>query len=212
MTIRVVLADDHPIFLDGLKQMLTAAGGFEILACCVNGQAALLAVEEHAPDILVADLRMPGMGGLALIKELVARKLKVHTVILTADLIEADLLEAMRLKVKGIVLKEMAPRLLLQCLQKVHEGGQWLEHRSMHDALQKVLQRQDGRRQAEEELTEREIMLVCLVAEGLRNKEIATRLNITEGTVKTHLRNVYRKLNRESRVALRKYAEERALI
>jgi DNA-binding NarL/FixJ family response regulator len=212
MTIRVVLADDHPIFLDGLKQMLTAAGGFEILACCVNGQAAVLAVEEHAPDILVADLRMPGMGGLALIKELVTRKLKVHTVILTADLSEADLLEAMRLKVKGIVLKEMAPRLLLQCLQKVHEGGQWLEHRSMHDALQKVLHRQDGRRQAEEELTEREIMLVCLVAEGLRNKEIAARLNITEGTVKTHLRNVYRKLNRESRVALRKYAEERALI
>jgi DNA-binding NarL/FixJ family response regulator len=212
MTIRVVLADDHPIFLDGLKQMLTAAGGYEVLACCVNGQAALLAVEEHAPDILIADLRMPGMGGLALVKELVARKLKVHTVILTADLSEADLLEAVRLKVRGIVLKEMAPRLLLQCLQKVHEGGQWLEHRSMHDALQKVLQRQDGRRQAEEELTEREIMLVCLVAEGLRNKEIAARLKITEGTVKTHLRNVYRKLNRESRVALRKYAEERALI
>jgi DNA-binding NarL/FixJ family response regulator len=212
MTIRLVLADDHPIFLDGLKQMILAAGGFEILACCPNGQAALLAVEEHAPDIVVADLRMPGMGGLALIKELAARKLKVHTVILTADLGEADLLEAMRLKVRGVVLKDMAPRLLLQCLQKVHEGGQWLEHRSMHDALEKVLHRQDGRRQAQEELTQREITLVCLVAEGLRNKEIAARLHITEGTVKTHLRNVYRKLNRESRVALRKYAEERALI
>jgi DNA-binding NarL/FixJ family response regulator len=94
----------------------------------------------------------------------------------------------------------------------VHEGGQWLEHRAMQGALQNVLHREDGRRQAEEELTQREIMLVCLVAEGLRNKEIAARLNITEGTVKTHLRNVYRKLNRESRVALRKYAEERALI
>lgn len=212
MTVRLVLADDHPIFLDGLKQMLAAAGGYEVVACCTNGPDALQAVEKHAPDILVVDLRMPGMSGIALLKELELRKLQVRTVILTAELSEPDLLEAVRLKVRGIVLKEMAPRLLLQCLQKVHEGGQWLEHRAMQGALQNVLYREDGRRQAQEELTQREITLVCLVAEGLRNKEIAARLNITEGTVKTHLRNVYRKLNRESRVALRKYAEERGLI
>jgi DNA-binding NarL/FixJ family response regulator len=212
MTVRLVLADDHPIFLDGLKQMLAAAGGYEVVACCSNGPDALRAVESHAPDILVVDLRMPGMSGIAMLRELGLRNLKVRTVILTAELSEPDLLEAVRLKVRGIVLKEMAPRLLLQCLQKVHEGGQWLEHRAMQGALQNVLHREDGRRQAEEELTQREITLVCLVAEGLRNKEIAARLSITEGTVKTHLRNVYRKLNRESRVALRKYAEERALI
>jgi DNA-binding NarL/FixJ family response regulator len=133
-------------------------------------------------------------------------------VILTAQLTEDDLLEAVRHKVRGIVLKEMAPRLLLQCLQKVHEGGQWLEHRAMQDALESMLRREAGRRKVQDELTQREIALVCLVAEGLRNKEIATRLNITEGTVKTHLRNVYRKLNRETRVALRMYAEERGLV
>jgi two-component system, NarL family, nitrate/nitrite response regulator NarL len=212
MTIRLVLVDHHAICLYGLQQMLVAAGGYEMVACCANGHEALKAIEAHAPEILVVELRMPGMSGIELLKEIGIRKLNIRTVILTTEVTEAELLEVFRLEVRGIVLKEMAPRLLLQCLQKVHEGGQWLEHRAMQAAFQKALRRQDGHRQAQEELTQREIKLVCLVAEGLRNKEIATRLHITEGTVKTHLRNVYRKLNRQSRVALRRYAEERGLI
>lgn len=212
MKIRLVLADDHPIFLQGLRQLLDAAGGFQVVACNDNCKDALRAVEKHLPDIVIVDLRMPQLSGLELLAEIRHREIDVRVVILTAEITEQELLEAVRLKVNGIVLKEMAPRLLLQCLRKVHAGGQWLENRSMQGALETVLRREAGRREAEQELTPREIVLVCMVAEGLRNKEIGARLGISEGTVKTHLRNIYRKLARETRVALRCYAEERGLI
>jgi DNA-binding NarL/FixJ family response regulator len=212
MTVRVVLVDDHPIFLDGLRGLLEVAEGYKVVACCRDSRDALDAIESHRPDIVVLDLKMPRLDGIGLLKEIEARQLPVRTILLTAELDEPQLLEAVRLKVRGVVLKEMAPRLLLQCLDKVAAGGQWLEHRSMQNALEGVLRRQAGREKAQQELTQREITLVCLVADGLRNKEIATRLNISEGTVKTHLRNIYRKLHRETRVALRQYAEERGLI
>lgn len=212
MTPRLVIADDHPIFLDGLCQLLETDDEFTVVACCASGVEALEAVAAHSPDIVVADLRMPGIDGVELLRIIRERHPGVRVILLTAELVEEKLLEAVRLKVNGIVLKEMAPRLLLQCLHKVAAGGQWLEHRAMQNALEKVLHRQAGYAKAQEDLTQREIVMVTLVAEGLRNKEIATRLNITEGTVKTHLRNIYRKLDRETRVALRQYAEERGLV
>jgi DNA-binding NarL/FixJ family response regulator len=212
MKIRVVLADDHPIFLDGLERLLVASGDFEVLASAATGDEALRAVEEYLPDIVVVDLRMPGLSGLELLAEIRRRRLDVRVVLLTAEMAEHELLEAVRLKVNGVVLKEMAPRLLLQCLHKVEAGGHWLENRSMQHALETVLRREAGRLEAEKELTPREIEMACMVADGLRNREIAERLHITEGTVKTHLRNIYRKLNRETRVALRRYAEERGLV
>ena len=210
--IRLVLADRHPIFLHGLDQFLTAAGEFEVAACCASGRYALQAVQTCRPDILVTALRLPDFCGLELLRQIRQSRPDTRTVILTADLRQPELLEAIRLEVDGVILKEMAPRLLVQCLRKVHAGGQWLENRAMQAALETVLRREAGRRKAEKELTPREIVLVCMVAEGLRNKDIATQLHITEGTVKTHLRNIYRKLHRDTRVALRRYAEERALI
>jgi DNA-binding NarL/FixJ family response regulator len=210
--IRAVLADDHPLFLDGLDQLLTLAGDFTVLARCSSGADAVTAVEAHAPDLLVLDLRMPDMDGLAVIRELRRRGLAVRVVILTAILAEHDLLEAIRLGVSGAVLKEMAPRLLLQCLRKVHAGGHWVENRAVHAALEGALRREAGAREASSVLTAREIDLVRMVADGLRNKEIASRLSITEGTVKTHLHNIYRKLQVETRVAVRQYAEQKGLI
>lgn len=210
--IRVVLADDHPLFLDGLDQLLNLAGDFEVVARCSNGLEAIGAVESLDPDLLVLDLRMPDMDGLAVVRELRRRELKVRVVILTAILAEHDLLEAIRLGVSGAVLKEMAPRLLLQCLRKVHAGGHWVENRAVHAALEGALRREAGAREAATQLTAREIDLVRMVANGLRNKEIGSRLNITEGTVKTHLHNIYKKLQVETRVAVRQYAERKGLI
>jgi DNA-binding NarL/FixJ family response regulator len=210
--IRVVLADDHPLFLDGLDQLLKLAGDFDVVARCASGREAIDAVEQHAPDLLVLDLRMPDVDGLSVVRELRRRGNAVRIVVLTAILPEHDLLEAIRCGVSGAVLKEMAPRLLLQCLRKVHAGGNWVENRAVHAALEGALRREAGAREAAQQLTAREIDLVRMVAEGLRNKEIATRLFITEGTVKTHLHNIYRKLQVETRIAVRQYAEEKGLI
>lgn len=212
MAIRLVIADDHPLILDGLAQLVRVSGEFEVVERCVDGREALQAVEQHRPDLLVLDIRMPGLDGLEVVREMRRRRLPTRVVILTAAIGEDALLEAVRLGVGGVVLKEMAPRLLVQCLRKVHAGEQWVEKRSVQAALEKVLRREAGAREAAAQLTPREIELVRMVAEGLRNREIAERLGITEGTVKAHLYNVYRKLQVNTRVAVRRYAEEKELI
>lgn len=212
MNIRLVFADDHPLILDGLEQLVRVAGGFEVVERCISGEETVAAVERHRPDVLVLDIRMPGMNGIAVMRELRRRRLLTRVVILTAAIGEDEMLEAVRLGVAGVVLKEMAPRLLVQCIRKVHAGEQWVENRSMREALARLLHREAGAQEAAQVLTPREIQLVRLVAQGLRNREIAEQLHITEGTVKAHLHNVYRKLELETRVAVRRYAEEKGLL
>jgi len=212
MAIRLVLADDHPLILDGLEQLVRLAGDFEVLERCVSGEEALRAVEAHRPDVLVLDIRLPALDGLAVLRELRRRRRLTRVVILTAALNEDEMLEAVRLEVAGVVLKEMAPRLLVQCLRKVHAGERWIEKRSVREALETMLRRESGGREAASQLTPREVELIRMVAEGLRNREIGERLGITEGTVKVHLHNVYKKLQVENRVAVRRYAEEKGLI
>jgi RNA polymerase sigma factor (sigma-70 family) len=212
MAIRLVLTDDHPLILDGLEQLVRLAGDFEVLERCVSGEEALRAVEAHRPDILLLDIRLPDLDGLAVMRELRRRRLPTRVVLLTAALHEDEMLEAVRLGVVGVVLKEMAPRLLVECLRKVHAGERWIEKRSVREALETMLRREAGGREAASQLTPREVELIRMVAEGLRNREIAERLCITEGTVKVHLHNVYRKLQVENRVAVRRYAEEKGLI
>jgi DNA-binding NarL/FixJ family response regulator len=212
MAIRLVLADDHHLILDGLEQLFRVTPDFEVVERCVSGDEALRAVERHRPDVLVLDIRMPGMNGLEVVREIRARGFATRVVILTAALDESELLGAMRLGVGGVVLKEMAPRLLVQCIRKVSAGERWVENRSMREALERMLHREAGAQQAAALLTPREIELVRMVAQGLRNREIGDQLNITEGTVKAHLHNVYKKLKVENRVDVRRYAEEKGLI
>ena len=212
MTIRLVLADDHPLILDGLEQLFSVTPDFEVVERCVSGEEALSAVQRHRPDIVVLDIRMPDRSGLDVVREIRRLGLPTQVVILTAALDESELTGAMRLGVGGVVLKEMAPRLLVQCIRKVHAGERWVENRSMRVAFERLLRREAGAQEAAGLLTPREIELVRMVAQGLRNREIGDRLNIAEGTVKAHLHNVYKKLKVENRVDVRRYAEDKGLI
>ena len=212
MPISVVLADDHPLVLDALENVFRLQEDIVVLARCADGVEALRAVREHRPDVLVLDIRMPEMDGLALMRELKKEKLPTHVVLLTAALDEEEVLAAIRLGVKGVVLKEMAPRLLVQCVRTVHAGGDWLEMRSVRLALDKLLRREAGAREVARLLTPREIEIVRMVAGGLRNKEIAAKLHVNEGTVKLHLHHIYKKLGVDSRVALTLYAQGRGLV
>lgn len=212
MTIRLVLADDHPLILDGLEQLFRVTPDFEVVERCVSGEEALRAVQRHRPDIVVLDIRMPDRSGLEVVREIRRLGLPTQVVILTAALDESELTGAMRLGVGGVVLKEMAPRLLVQCIRKVHAGERWVENRSMRVAFERLLHREAGAQEAAGLLTPREIELVRMVAQGLRNREIGDRLNIAEGTVKAHLHNVYKKLKVENRVDVRRYAEDKGLI
>jgi DNA-binding NarL/FixJ family response regulator len=211
MPITLVLADDHPIFLSGLEEIFRLEPDFQILARCLEGQAALRAVRQLKPDVLILDLRMPKMDGLGVLREMQKEKLSTRVVVLTAAPDEDEVLEAIRLGVYGVVLKEMAPRLLVQCIRKVAAGEQWLEKRSVSLALEKLLKREAATREIAGLLTSREIEIVRMVADGLRNREIGDHLYINEGTVKVHLHNIYEKLKVNSRLQLTRYARDKGL-
>jgi len=212
MPIRLVLCDDHPIVLDGLENLFRLEPDFRVVARCVNGEECLVAVRRHQPDVLVLDLRMPRKDGLTVLRELHREKHPVKVVLLAGALEEEEVLEALRLGVRGMVLKELAPQMVIQCVRKVHAGEQWLEKQAFGRALETLLRREAGEREAGSVLTPRELEMVGMVARGLRNKEMSERMNISEGTVKIHLHHIYRKLKVENRVDLILYAQSKRLV
>lgn len=212
MSAKIVVADDHPLVLAGLTQLLEGVGGYEVAASCTNGSETIKAVLDHRPDLLVVDLRMPDMNALEVMRALNEQSAGVRTVILTAALHEDEVLEALRLGVRGVVLKDMAPRLLLQCVQKVLEGEQWLEKESVGRALDKIFRREAASVELGTLLTQREMEVVKMAAAGMRNKEIAGKLFITVGTVKLHLHRIYEKLGVDGRVELTILARDKGLL
>jgi two-component system nitrate/nitrite response regulator NarL len=211
MRIRVVIADDHPIVTQGLEALLVTERDFQVVATALDGEQALSAVRSHKPDILVLDLHMPGKNGLEVLKEIGAAKLPTRVVLLVAQIDDEELLEATRQDVAGVVLKEMAPRLLVQCLRKVHAGERWIERTSAARAFERLLRREANARDLARLLTPREIEIMNMVARGLRNGAIAQDLSVSEGTVKTHLHSVFEKLGVHSRAELIAYCHQKGI-
>ena len=210
--IRVVLADDHPIVLDGLEQLFRVESDITVVARCRNADEALRAVRSEAPNVLVLDLLMPGGGGLELLRAMGDRDRHTRVILLTAVIDDDQLLEAIRLGAQGVVLKDMAPQLLVDAIREIHAGGQWLEQGLGGRALRRLLSREKRASEAARLLSSREREIVRLVAAGLRNRAIADRLSISEGTVKVHMHNIYEKLDLNGRVELTNYARENGLI
>jgi DNA-binding NarL/FixJ family response regulator len=210
--IRVVLADDHPIVLDGLRQLFERQGDFRVVGCCETGAATVDAVRERRPDVLVLDLRMPTMSGLDVLRALAQERLSCRSVLLTAAVRDSEVVEAMRLGAMGLVLKESTPEALVDCVRRVHRGEQWIDRDSVTRAFRSVLSRESAVLEAAETLTPREIDIVQMVAQGLRNRVIAEKLSLSEGTVKVHLHNIYEKLGVDGRLELVLYAQEHGLI
>ena len=212
MPITLVIADDHPLILDAMENLFRFEKDLKVVARCLNGDEAIEAVRRHQPDILVLDIQMPAKDGLVVLREMRKEKLPTRVVILTATLGEEGLAEAVRLGVRGFVLKELAAKLLVQCIRKVHAGELWLEKRSVTSALEQLLRRETGKNGTAQALTPREIEIIKQVAAGLRNIEIGKKLFISEGTAKIHLHNIYRKLGVDSRIKLARYAQEKGLV
>jgi DNA-binding NarL/FixJ family response regulator len=212
MSINVLLADDHPLVLSALLNLFESEPEFHVIGCQSNGASTLAAVREQRPDVLVLDLRMPIADGLTVLRELKKDALRTKVVILTGAADEREVLEAIRLGVHGVVLKEMAPRLLLTAVRKVAAGGRWVETQLAARAMEEMLNTQAAIAHLSTVLTAREIEIARLAASGLRNAEIAERLHIAEGTVKLHLHHVYGKLNVATRSDLTRYAREIKLL
>ena len=210
MPIRVVLVDDHPIVLHGLQQLFERQPDFEVVGCCADGAAAVDAVEHHHPDVLVLDLRMPGDSGLDVLRKLAARQLIARAVLLTAAIRDEEVRDAIKLGAMGLVLKESSPEVLLECVRSVCRGETWIERDTMTRAFRPIPEVAPST--FETPLTPREIEIVRMVAQGLRNKAIAERLTISEGTVKVHLHNIYEKLSVDGRLELVLCAQQKGLI
>lgn len=210
MTIRVVVADDHPIVLDGLAKLLQAEGDFEVVAAAKNGEEALRAVRSLVPDILVLDLRMPDKDGLAVLREMARDGLATKVVLLTA--VESDeVLVAIRLGVRGVVLKDMALQHIVESVRTVHAGGRCIGESIARRVSSRSIERDIGTRSATKTLTPREVQVARMVADGLPSKHVAGKLAITEGTAKLHLHHIYSKLNVRGRVALIRYLQHNSL-
>jgi len=212
MAITLVAADPHPISLLGLAQLLKSEPDLNLLAVCTTAAETMLALRQHQPNLLVIDINLPDRGGIEMIKELKSSSLEVKVVILTASMDEDQTIDALRFGVKGVVLKDMPSHLLVQCLQKVAAGGLWMEKESIGSAFEKMLHREAGMRRLATILTARETEVMQQVAGGLSNQQIAEKLIVSEGTVKIHVHNIYRKLGINNRVDLTLYAQKRGLV
>jgi two-component system, NarL family, nitrate/nitrite response regulator NarL len=193
----VVVADDHPLLLDGIVGLLHA-GGHDVIARCLNGRDAQDAILAHRPDVAILDVHMPELSGIEVLREARREGWTTKIIILTATTQTGPVMEAVQLHVDGLIMKGAGGDTLLLCLQRVLEGTQFLDR----DAMRQIVATLATPTAPRLDLTRREQDVAQLVARGNRNKEIARMLDISEGTVKMHLHNLYDKLNVSSRTEL----------
>lgn len=204
MNLRVILIDDHTLFRVGLEGLLSSRG-LEIVASISNGQEGLRLTETLKPDIILLDMRMPGIDGLGVLKQLKELNLEIPIVMLTTSTDENDLLESLRQGAQGYLLKDMEPDELVLALRDI-VSGKTVVAPDLAPILAKAVQG-GGVHDNDEtdtspfsELTPRETEILGLLAEGQSNKAIARNLGISDGTVKLHVKAILRKLDVHSRV------------
>jgi two-component system nitrate/nitrite response regulator NarP len=198
---KVLLADDHPLVLSGIETVLRETR-FEVVTTVDNGNAVLESIPQVEPEILIMDLRMPGRSGLDVLRTLRQRGDSRLIVILTAHVNDRDLVEALQLGVNGLLLKDSAPGLLLTCLEQLCRGQRWIDKALLERGLELTLSGNGGGSGSLTSLTPRENAIARLIAKGMRNKEVASELELTEGTVKVWLHRIYEKLGVNNRTEL----------
>jgi two-component system nitrate/nitrite response regulator NarP len=201
--IRILLADDHPMIRTAIEVLLRDTQ-FELAATAKNGAEALSEVSQLKPDILLVDLEMPEVGGMDVIRKLKADRMTSKLVILTAAIDDSSLMEARSLRVNGMVLKNSDPAYLLDCLEAVAIGRTWMDP-ELQARVDQLAESFSGEGVA---LAPRERQLIRYVRRGLRNREIAKELGVTEGTVKVYLHAIFEKLGIKNRTELAIRADE----
>ncbi|QDP20246.1 response regulator [Sphingomonas xanthus] len=200
----LLLADDHPMIRTAIEVLLRNSE-FKLVGTETSGSAALASLALLSPDVLLLDLNMPGDGGMAVLRQIRGTKKEVRVILLTAAIEDSALIEAKRLGVDGIVLKNSDPAHLLECLEAVKIGRQWIDPEL--DERERQLEA-GGRWRGRPQLAPRERQLITFVRKGLRNREIAEQLGVTEGTVKAYLHAVFDKLDVKNRTELAIRADE----
>ncbi len=213
--VRIVIADDHPIFCDGLRKLLEAERDFHVVGVAADGAEAVKLARQLKPDILLLDLAMPRHSGMGALRELATASTPVRTIILAATIEKAEIVEALQLGARGVVLKDAATQLLLKCIRRVVAGQYWVGHEGMSDlvqALRDLLPRSAGTTEKNFGLTPRELEIIAKIVAGYANKDIARECSLSERTVKHHLTNIFDKVGVSNRLELALFAVNHGLI
>ncbi len=214
-SIRILIADDHDVVRDGLRLILESEDDFEVVGEAANGAEAVRLCSEAHPQIVLMDLRMPGMDGLTAIKHIRQQQPDVNVVILTTYNEDALMIEGLRSGARSYLLKDTKRQVLFDTLRAAARGESLLSP----DVIGRVVGQAGGvttptpkSAASEIALTDREQEVLSGVARGERSKEIAARLGITERTVKAHLASIYNKFGVDSRAAAIAVASQRGLL
>ena len=198
----VVIADRHPVVLQGLTSVLGAESGFKVVASCSDGTDCVDAIRRLVPDIAILDISLPGLTGLEILAIANSENLPTRLVFFTASIDDRELVMSAAAGAYGVIPKDATPEFMLQSLRQVADGQRLLPLPSADPAVS----REQGNIAIAENvltvLTDRERQIMRLVSEGLSNKEIGRRLNIADGTIKVHLHHVYQKLEISNRTVL----------
>jgi two-component system nitrate/nitrite response regulator NarL len=211
--VRLVIADDHPLFREGLRTLLQSDARFAVVGEAGDAQAAVDAVRLYNPDVLLLDLAMPGASGLEALRVLAADPPATRTIVLTAGIGRTETVQAVQLGASGVVLKADASDVLFESILAVVQGNFWLQSQQLPNqemALRKSLAPlTDADRDLD--LSPREREIIVALADGLTNRDIADRFGLSEITVKHHLRSIFDKCGVSNRLELALFALRRGL-
>jgi two-component system, NarL family, response regulator len=203
--IKCVAVDDHPAVRQGIALLLTGAGDIDLVDVADSGELALASVAEHEPDVVILDIRLPGIDGIATLKEITRGAPDVKTVIFSAYGDRGLLCDALAAGARGYVMKGSPPEDLIRAVRMVHDGEAFVDP-SLSPALLMIEGKMDA------PLSDREREILQLLAEGLHTEEVAGRISLSAGTVKNDIGRAITKLDAESRVQAVAIALRRALI
>lgn len=204
-TIRIVIADDHPIVRRGLRTLINSEPGMELVGEARDGVEAIYAARTIRPDVILLDLVMPRQNGLEAIKEIKRENAEARILVLTSFADDDKLFPAIKAGALGYLLKDSSPEELLEAIRSVYRGESFL-HPTIARRLISELSQPPSLPPTSQPLTEREVGVLKLVAQGLTNQEIAERLTLSEWTVRTHMRNILEKLHLANRTQAALYA------
>jgi DNA-binding NarL/FixJ family response regulator len=208
--IRVLVADDHPMLREGLVAVLNTQQDFEVVGEAADGSEVVRLAERLNPDVILLDLEMPGVDGVAALEKLRSAGSEARTIVFTAYDTDERILGALRAGARGYLLKGASRTEIFDAIRTVHAGGSLLQPVVTNKLLQTMSR--EERREETEPLTPREIEVLALLSQGLQNKEISARLFISERTVKFHVSSLMHKLGAENRTETVTIAAQRGLI
>jgi two-component system nitrate/nitrite response regulator NarL len=204
--VSLVIADDHPVVLQGLIALLGEHRDFRLFGSYSNGAECIKAIRKLLPDQALLDINMPSPNGLEILRVVTAERLSTRIIFLAASPSDREIMAAVEGGAFGIMLKAYAPDTLIDCLRAVAEGHRWLPAQLVDGALERARQVRAQFARVDNALTQREREVMLLVADGLSNKGVGRRLSLSEGTVKVHLHSIYQKVAVDNRTTLAKFA------